>query len=210
VGGLVLTYRAFEIGTLSFVSPIASSFAIVTALLAVAVGAAPPPMALAGTFLLVAGVAVVSRSTSGDGPVTLRGVPEAIGSAVAFGVMFWMIDLYVSKPLGYVYPLILLKTMATCYAAMVAGKDKTPVEATVPRGKIVGIAIIAALLDTGAWVAWLFGNRTSSAAVVTALASLFSAVTVFLAWILLKERLNRAQWLGVGVILVGVLLVSLP
>ncbi len=210
VGGLVLTYRAFEIGTLSFVSPIASSFAIVTALLMVVVGAAPPPMALAGTMLLVAGVAVVTRATPSDGPVTLKGVPEAIGSAVGFGVMFWLIDLYVSKPLGYVYPLILLKTMATVYAAISTSKDKTEATVAAPRAKIFGWAVVAALLDTAAWVAWLFGNRTSNAAVVTALASLFSAVTVFLAWILLKERLNRAQWLGVGVILVGVLLVSLP
>jgi len=214
VGGLVLTYRAFEIGTLSFVSPIASSFAIVTALLMVIAGSAPPPMALAGTVLLVAGVAVVSRSTSHDGPVTLRGVPHAIGSAIGFGVMFWIIDAYVNKPLGYVYPLILLKTMATLYAvAMVMQARKKPeeiAEAPPSREKIVGIAIIAALLDTMAWVAWLFGNQTKNAAVVTALASLFSAVTVLLAWIFLKERLSRMQWIGVSVILVGVLLVSLP
>lgn len=213
VGGLVLTYRAFEIGTLSFVSPIASSFAIVTALLMVIGGVAPPPMALAGTVLLVAGVAVVSRSTSHDGPVSLRGVPHAIGSAIGFGVMFWLIDLYVSKPLGYVYPLILLKTMATMYAVMMVVRGKKPEELpeTPPtRQKIVGLALIAALLDTMAWVAWLYGNQTKNAAVVTALASLFSAVTVLLAWIFLKERLSRMQWVGVIVILVGVLLVSLP
>ena len=39
--------------------------------------------------------------------------------------------------------------------------------------------------------------------------SLFSAVTVLMAWVILRERLSRAQWAGVAVILFGVLLVSL-
>jgi drug/metabolite transporter (DMT)-like permease len=216
VFGLVTTYRAFEIGTLSFVSPIASSFAIVTALLMVISGSAPPPIALTGTFLLVAGVAVVSRSTAHDGPVTLRGVPHAICSAIGFGVMFWIIDLYVSKPLGYVYPLIVLKTMATLFAAASVLKSRSaPEEVSAAKptlAKLAGIAVVAALLDTGAWIAWLFGIGKGglNGAVVTALASLFSAVTVLLAWIFLKERLSKMQWLGVSVILVGVLLVSLP
>lgn len=213
VFGLVMTYRAFEIGTLSFVSPIASSFAIVTALLMVISGSAPPPIALAGTFLLVAGVAVVSRSTTHDGPVTLKGVPQAICSALGFGVMFWIIDLYVSKPLGYVYPLIVLKTMATVYAGamVVMSRGEAPAEKR-PLSTLVGLAAVAAVLDTGAWVAWLLGIGKGglNGAVVTALASLFSAVTVLLAWIFLKERLSKMQWLGVSVILVGVLLVSLP
>jgi drug/metabolite transporter (DMT)-like permease len=45
VAGLVLTYRAFEIGTLSIVSPIASSFAIVTAVLALITGERPSAIA---------------------------------------------------------------------------------------------------------------------------------------------------------------------
>jgi uncharacterized membrane protein len=44
---------------------------------------------------------------------------------------------------------------------------------------------------------------------VTALASLFSVVTVVLAAALLKERLNRPQWIGIVVIFAGILLVSL-
>lgn len=211
VAGLVTTYRAFEIGTLSFVSPIASSFAIVTALLYVVSGGAPAPIALAGTCLLVAGVAVVSRSTASGGPVTLRGVPEAIGSALSFGVMFWIVDSYIQKPLGDVWPLILLKVLATLYAAggvIVARKNAPAEPLTAPKTLLLGLA--AALLDTGAWVAFLIGSRNENGAIVTAVASLFSAVTVLLAWMFLKERLSKPQWIGVAIVLTGILLVSLP
>jgi uncharacterized membrane protein len=45
--------------------------------------------------------------------------------------------------------------------------------------------------------------------IVTALASIFSAVTVLLAWVFLRERLHVVQWAGVAGLLIGVLLVSL-
>src|SRR2546422_965348 len=60
--GLVFVYRAFEIGTLSIVSPISSAFAIVTAVLSFATGERPPLLALAGAALLVAGVALATRA----------------------------------------------------------------------------------------------------------------------------------------------------
>ena len=66
-----------------------------------------------------------------------------------------------------------------------------------------------ALLDTLAFVAFNLGIGSAYTSIVTALASLFSAVTVLLAWAILRERLAPAQWAGVAVILAGVLLVSL-
>ena len=211
VVGLASTYRAFEIGTLSFVSPIASSFAIVTAVLFVFTGNAPPILALLGILLLGLGIVVVTKSTRDEGPVTLKGVPEAIVSAIAFGVMFWLIYAYVKAPLGDVYPLILLKVMATSFAVGYVAKSPAPeVSEVPPLGKLLSIAGVAALLDTMAWVSYLFGSRQDHAAVVTALASLFSVTTIVLAGIFLKERLNRLQWIGVAVVLIGILLVSLP
>ena len=40
--------------------------------------------------------------------------------------------------------------------------------------------------------------------------SLFSAVTVLLAWLVLRERLAPTQWFGILLILGGVTLVGLP
>ena len=211
VVGLATTYRAFEIGTLSFVSPIASSFAIVTALMFVVTNNSPEALALVGILLLVCGIIVVTRSTGGEEKTTIRGVPEAIASAVSFGVMFWIMDVYVSGPLGNVAPLILLKVMASMFAAAYVARSKFEPQANRPgTSTLVGIAVVAALLDTMAWVSYLLGFQHNHGAVVTALASLFSVVTIVLAGIFLKERLNRFQWVGVGIVLTGILLVSLP
>ncbi len=64
------------------------------------------------------------------------------------------------------------------------------------------------LLDTAANVAYNLGITVALTSVVVVLASLFSAVTVLLAWIFLREWLAGWQWLGVTAILVGIALVN--
>lgn len=54
-----------------------------------------------------------------------------------------------------------------------------------------------------------FAFTTEQIAIVSVLASLFSAVTVLLAWIFLHDKLQWSQWLGIGIIFVGVVLVKL-
>jgi drug/metabolite transporter (DMT)-like permease len=65
-----------------------------------------------------------------------------------------------------------------------------------------------ALLDTAANIAYNLGIAGSLTAVVSVTSSLFSVVTVLLAWVLLRERLVRWQWAGVAAILVGIALLS--
>jgi uncharacterized membrane protein len=71
------------------------------------------------------------------------------------------------------------------------------------------LAAGVAIADSLAWVVFIFGTRTEYTTVVTALASLFSAVTILLAWAFLKERLASNQWAGIAIVLLGILLVSL-
>ena len=111
VVGLKLTYRAFEIGTLSLVSPLASGFAVVTAGLGWVFGKSPAGPALFGAGLLVGGIGLATAGQA-SGERTAKGVLEAIGSAVAFGGMFYLFDGIVGR-VGYVGPLVVLKTMAS-------------------------------------------------------------------------------------------------
>lgn len=219
VTALLLTYRAFEIGTLALVSPIISGFAVVTALLALMSGERPPVPALAGTFLLIVGVVLATRAPSTGGG-SVAGVPQAIGSALAFGVMFWMFD-FIQPTLGFIWPLIVLKVMASTvglwglrtaraevdplHAAATSGISPAPTQTVSNWMLAAGVAIA----DTSAWVVFIFGTRTEYTTVVTALASLFSAVTILLAWAFLKDRLASNQWAGIAIVLLGILLVSL-
>ena len=209
--GLVFVYRAFEIGTLSLVSPISSGFAVITAVLAMLSGEHAPAPAIAGAALLVAGVVLATRAPGSGQALTLRGVPEALLSALAFGAMFWLFYFYVQPNLGYALPLIALKTLAAVSSMMALASrrsEATRIARIAIRPNIVLLALGAAAADTLAWLTYIWGTHTTYATVVTALASLFSVVTVLLAWGLLRERLARHQWAGVAVVLLGILLVS--
>lgn len=65
------------------------------------------------------------------------------------------------------------------------------------------------LLDTLANVAYNVGISVALTSIVVVLSSLFSAVTVLLAWVFLRERLAAWQWAGVVAILIGIALVNL-
>jgi drug/metabolite transporter (DMT)-like permease len=215
VAGLAFVYRAFEVGNLAIVSPISSSFAIVTAALSLLSGERPPALVLAGTALLIVGVTLATRApASGPSAHTLRGVPEAILSAVSFGTMFWLFYFFVQPRMGYGIPMVSLKVMAVLGSALAF--LRRPAESPAATGStssgslglLALLAAGAAIADTLAWLTYIGGTHTSYATVVTALASLFSAVTVILAWRFFRERLAPHQWVGIAVILIGILIVS--
>ena len=210
--GLAFVYRAFEIGNLAIVSPISSAFAIVTAILSLISGERPPALVLAGSVLLMLGVTLATRGESGAEATrgSLRGVPEALSSALAFGTMFWLFYFYIEPKLGYAVPLVALKALAVggSTLALILARPAAGGGSIRPSPEVVLLAIGAAAADTAAWLTYIEGTHTSYATVVTALASLFSAVTVLLAWRFFRERLAVHQWVGVAVILAGILLVS--
>jgi len=213
VAGLVFVYRAFEIGTLSLVSPISSAFAVVTAALALTSGEQPPWPALSGTALLIGGIGIATRGSApghpGSGSVRYRGIPEAIASALGFGTMFWLFYFFIEPEMAHIWPLIVLKLMATAAAIVLFWRGDRGNQPSFKTPSTLLLAVGAALADTSAWLAYLRGSQSEFAAVVTALASLFSVVTILLAGLLLRERLKPSQWAGVAVILFGILLVSI-
>jgi drug/metabolite transporter (DMT)-like permease len=204
LGGTLLLYRAFAVGSLSIVSPIAASFAVITIPLALLGGERPGPLALAGAALVIAGVIVVSRG-HGEGSGTPRGVPEAVGAAVFIGLYLWLVS-FATPLLGIAWPVLIGRVIALLAASgiMLARRTRlTPM----PTG-LWPTAIAAALLDTAAFVFYNMGIATGYVSVVSALASIFSAVTVLLAWFFLRERLRMVQWAGVAGLIVGVFLAS--
>jgi uncharacterized membrane protein len=63
-------------------------------------------------------------------------------------------------------------------------------------------------LDTFAFVAYNVGIVSGSVAIIGTLSGLFSAVTVALATVVLRERLTLPQYAGMGSIFLGVALMA--
>jgi drug/metabolite transporter (DMT)-like permease len=113
----------------------------------------------------------------------------------------------VTPSLGIFWPVLVTRAIELFGALLLLLFKRAPTPSRSPRA-IWPLVLSAALLDTLAFVMFNLGIGSAYTAIVTALASLFSAVTVLLAWMILRERLSASQWAGVVAILLGVLLVS--
>ena len=203
--GMFFLYRAFAIGTLSLVSPISASYAVVTGLLALAFGERPPGLVLIGAGVLIIGVVIVARG-SGGGSAGLAGVPDAIVAALFLGLFFWgMGD--VANEWGWLWPVLVNRCVQFVCALVLLrrGGESLSIRPELGNGKLLAGA---ALFDTAALLSFNLGVAESFTTTTTALGSLYSAVAVVLGWIFLKERLSPPQWAGIATILAGVLLVS--
>jgi drug/metabolite transporter (DMT)-like permease len=136
-----------------------------------------------------------------------RGVGWALSASLGYGILFWMLGYHVIPALGGMLTVWLTRFatfVVLTLAAIPAGQTLRW-----PRGSVWWLLVSIGLTDTAAFVANNLGLNAGHVGVATVLASLFSAVTVLLGWLLLRERLQRSQWFGVLLIFTGIVLVSL-
>ena len=215
-----LFYRAFEIGQLSLVAPITSSFAVVTALLAFLSGERPARLAIIGAICLIVGVLFVTRGHQSSeenveesaGRSTLCGVPEAVVAAVGYGFVFWGLD-FVVPTMGALWPLAFLRIgVLVCLSIALIflrffSNETAP--STENWRAMIWPSLAVAGADTLAWLSFNSGTQRDDVAIVTTLGSLYSGVAVFFAWLIWKEKLQPPQRLGVAIIFLGIILVGL-
>lgn len=233
-------YRSLEIGALSIVAPISSSYPALTLVLATLSGEQVSAARVVGILITLVGVVLASTSTvSTDQPRPVpvvvglanhpppaprskrshdpaspshpkhklsRGVGWAIGATIGFGVMFWLLGFHVMPVLGGFASVWVIRLTTACALAVAARPARQSLKP--PSGGVLWLLAGVGLFDTAAFLANNLGLKAGHVAVTTVLASLFGAVTVLLAWVFLRERLQRSQWLGIFLIFVGIVLIS--
>jgi drug/metabolite transporter (DMT)-like permease len=205
----LLLYRSLLIGKVSIVSPITSTFGGVTLLLSLLAGDYISPGGIFSLVLMLVGILIVSvvreAVPEGEQRAALRGLPEAVGAALAIGLNFWALQ-FVIEPLGPYIPTLVGRVVTVILLPLLA-KPLHQSVAVPPRSLWLRIGVVA-LVTTIGEVAYNVGVQGTTPGVVAVISSLFSPVTVVLAMIFLHERLARHQWVGVGIIFVATVLVG--
>jgi drug/metabolite transporter (DMT)-like permease len=206
-------YRSFEIGKMAVVAPLSASYPVLTVLLSLLSGEhlrMPRLAGIACTLLgvvLVAGGEKIPDANDAEGMRRSgKGIGWALCSAIGFGFLFWLLGVRIVPTTGATQTVWLIRLMSSAVAAVLILAWRQPIAP--PRGRVSVWILGMGLTDTGAFVMNNFGMKIEQVAVVSVLASLYGAVTVALAAIVLREHVSRWQWLGIVAIFAGIFLIS--
>lgn len=210
--GVALLYRGLAVGLMSVVAPVtAVGAACIPVVFGLLTGDRPAPVALAGVALALCAVALLcvfpatgdGRAGTGDRAGGMRaGLLTGAGSGVGFGAYFVFLG-HAGHAAG-MWPLVGSRATSTL---VLAGVLLLSHRSLVPAGAGPGVALVG-LLDVVANVSYLLATRRGLLSIVALLTSLYPAVTVALARVVLGERLSRAQTLGLLGVGVAVLLIA--
>jgi drug/metabolite transporter (DMT)-like permease len=209
LGGYLALYRAFKVGMLSVVSPIAAANAVVPVVLALVVlGERPLPWQGAGVVLVLVGVVLLS--VRGALPLPAHagrlGVAPALVCMVLFGLTLFGMKLSVDAVGPPTVALAVRVVGAVLLGAWLLGTGRL----TAPPREVRPALLAAGLLDAAAFVCFCEALTRTLLSLVAPIASTIPVVTVALAWTFLHERLARPQKAGLVLALGGLVLVATP
>ncbi len=211
--GTGFLYRGFSTGRMSVVAPVSAVGAAVVPVVAGAAGGERPSLlvwlgivaALPGIWL-VASVPEddLERLDPGPPPSALAdGLVDGVLAGLGFGVLFAALG-QVPDTAG-LWPLTLAQAVSIPAVVLLATALRAP---WVPRGRTVRWALLAGPLGATATGAFLLASQQGYLSVAGVLASLYPATTVLLAALLLRERIHRAQGVGLGLCAVAIAMVA--
>jgi uncharacterized membrane protein len=206
-------YRALELGPVAVVSPIGAGYAVVGVLLAIAVlGERPTGVALSGIAITVCGTALVSTDLTALRAGMHRAAPGlrwAIVSSIGFGVAGFLLGYLVQRSGDWIAALFVSRwaMLAAFVPLVLARRRELGRLRTVGLGAL-GFALIAGLTDILGVTSYSAGAEAGYVSIVLAASAVFPIIAVMLSFVFLQERLAANQYLGIALVVVGLLLLG--
>jgi drug/metabolite transporter (DMT)-like permease len=202
--GLASFYRGMAVGAISVVAPIAAVGAIVPVVFGIATGDDVSRLQVVGFALALSGVALASFERHEAGTVRVAaGVPWAIAAVIGFGGYY--VPMHEASGQDFLWAALVFRTTVALVALTAWLILRPPLRAA--RGHLGAIMTIG-ILDTAGNTLFAAASSQGDVSVVSVLATLYPVTTVALAAIVLSERIERLQLVGVASALAGVVLIS--
>jgi drug/metabolite transporter (DMT)-like permease len=206
--GLMMLYHSMTLGLMSIAAPVS---ALLAAALPVAVGmfteGLPDFFTILGFIFALFAVWMISQSEGGMTNILahLSDLKLPLLAGIGFGCYFILMH-EATKDGGAVWHMIFSRMggMALIVTYLVITRSSWKID-------IFAMPIISVngILDLGGNFFFILAGQAGRLDVASVLSSLFPGATVLLAWVFLKERLNRNQWIGVGAALTAIILMTI-
>ena len=208
IAGLSAFYRALAIGTMSIVAPIASTGVALPVIVGLIGGDNPGPVRSCGLALAVVGIVLASREDD-RGAANLRrqrmSVLLAVVAGLSFGSYFVLAEIASSGDVAWA----LVLSRASAFPIIAAIALLVLRRGGVRPGRNAWLALAGiGLLDLAANFFFNYASTIGELSSVAVASSLYPVTTVMLAALLLGERVQGVQRIGVVVALAGVVLIA--
>lgn len=210
--GTAFLYRGLSAGRMGVVAPVSGvGAALVPVLVGVSSGERPGLTAVIGIVMALPAIWLIASTDDGQPrPATetagsaSNGFLDGVLAGLGFGTGFVCLDRL--QPAAELTPLLATQVASLLPVIALALWTRQPFW---PRHRPAWIGFVLGPLGTLANASLLLAVQAGLLSVVSVLVSLYPAVTVALAAALLRERIHRAQALGLGLAAVAVSLISL-
>jgi drug/metabolite transporter (DMT)-like permease len=207
----LLLYRSLVRGPVTVAAPIAGTFPAFNILLALLLGVRPSPVEWAAMAAVMVGVLIVARSArhyEARGDYSRAQIRETIMISLGASFMF-AVTVAAGQEAGAIFGDVQAVFLGrwislACCALLLALRREAP---RIPFRYWPALGV-QGVLDGSAMVAIVAGSQGAGSAVTAVLASTFSAVTVVLARIFIREAMSWGQWLGIAIIVLGIAILS--
>jgi drug/metabolite transporter (DMT)-like permease len=216
-------YVGLAAGPMNVVAPLSALVSTVLPVgVALAAGERPGPAVYAGALVCLGAMVLISsgrrfmtdRPARGQdeesggvrGSGRARGICYGIVAGTTFGLFFLFIRN--AGESGALWPVAAARVMGLIVVIIAAaGARAHPVPwRTDPR--LFGAALFSGVLDAGANLCYILATRAGLFGIAVVMTSLYPAVTILLARVLLGERMQNVQRAGVLLAGVGIILVT--
>jgi drug/metabolite transporter (DMT)-like permease len=209
--GLLLLYRALAAGQMSIAAPVSALFA---ALVPVIFGfftlGVPSSATIIGFGLAFIGVWLISQTDATNWRFPLQGLLSfadlrlPLLSGLFFGLYFLVIHRATLN--AFFWPLVAARFAGFVAFGLFALFTRQP---AMPPREVWGLCLVNGVIDIGGNGFYVLAAQAGRIDVAAVLGSLYPASTVLLAWIVLKEKINWIQTIGVLLALVAIVLFTL-
>jgi len=201
--GLVAFYRALAFGQMGVAAPVGGVVGAATpAILGAFLQGWPGTLRLIGFALALIAVWLISRTE--DSVVRARALGLPVLAGLGFGIFF--ICIHQASETAVFWPLVvarLTSLSALTIVATVTHQPRLPGRAHLPLVALVGV------MEVGGNAFYALAARAGRLDVAAVISSLYPAGTIWLAWLILKERITRLQSAGIVAALAAIVLIAM-
>jgi drug/metabolite transporter (DMT)-like permease len=205
--GLAALYTGLAQTVVAVVSPVAAVVGTVVPILAgLGLGERPAAPAWIGVAVAIPGIVALTaerRAVDAERATVRKALRLGILAGLGFGVFFVAISR--TAPASGLWPLAAARGASVTAVAGLALTLRRPLSL---ERESVAAALVAGVLDMSANVAFLVAARGGMLILSSVVASLYSAPTVLLAWLVFKERLTPRRVVGLALAVSAVALMS--